>query len=197
MEQILQDNATYTWDNLIQPMEELEERLHRVWSPVNHMNAVVNTDALRAVYNACLPKLSAYETELGQNERLFQAYQSIADGEEFARLDTAQKKVVQNTLRDFKLTGIDLDAEQKDRFKQIMQELSSLMSTFEEHVLDATHGWHKHMHRSRRPVGSARVHTGHGPQGGRGPGPAGVGLDPGGAVLRGGHDPCRQPPVAL
>jgi oligopeptidase A len=135
----------FSWNTLVQPMEDMEERLHRTWSPVNHLNAVVNTDALRAAYNACLPKLSNYETELGQNEELFKAYEAIAASDPYRALSTSQKKVIQNALRDFRLTGIDLNAENKARFKHIMQELSSLMAKFEENVLDATHGWHKHI----------------------------------------------------
>ena len=142
---LLASNKTYSWVNLVQPMEDMEELLHRLWSPVNHLNAVVNTDALRAAYNACLPKLSEYETELGQNEQLFRAYKSIEESDDYPRLTTGQRKVIQNTLRDFRLTGIDLSPEKKDRFKKIMQELSSLMAKFEENVLDATHGWHKHV----------------------------------------------------
>lgn len=140
---ILDANRTYTWTNLIAPLEELGDRLRRAWSPVGHMNAVVNSPELRAAYNACLPKLSDYATELGQNERLYQAYQAIADGPEFAKLDTAQKKIIDNALRDFRLSGVALPADKKARFKELMQELSNLNAKFEENLLDATNAWHK------------------------------------------------------
>lgn len=143
IQELLEASAAYTWDNLIQPLEDMAERLNRLWSPVSHMNSVVNTPELRAAYNACLPKLSEYNTELGQNERLFQAYKAIAEGAEYARLDTAQKKIIDNTLRDFRLSGVDLPPEQKARFKAIMQELSNLHARFEENLLDATHAWTK------------------------------------------------------
>jgi len=104
---------------------------------------VVNSDALREAYNACLPKLSAYATEMGQNEALFKAYKAIEGSAEYASLDIAQQKIIQNTLRDFHLSGIDLDAEKKQRYKEISQELSKLASTYEENVLDATNGWSK------------------------------------------------------
>jgi oligopeptidase A len=138
-------NATthYTWKNLIEPIENAEDRLGKAWSPVSHMNSVVNSDALREAYNACLPKLSAYSTEMGQNEALFKAYKSIAESEDYASLDIAQQKIIQNALRDFHLSGIDLDAEKKQRYKQISQELSQLASNYEENVLDATNGWTK------------------------------------------------------
>jgi len=139
--QLLEANDRYSWDNLVQPLEDMEDRLNRAWSPVSHMNSVVNSEALRAAYNACLPKLSDYATEMGQNEGLYRAFKQIADGDEYHRLDTAQRKIIDNALRDFRLSGIELDAEQRARYKAIMQELSSLTSKFEENLLDATNGW--------------------------------------------------------
>jgi oligopeptidase A len=139
--QLLSDDKTYLWANLIQPLEDIEDRLSRAWSPVSHMNSVVNTEELRAAYNACLPKLSEYSTELGQNEALYKAYKQIADGPEFDRLDTAQKKIITNALRDFRLSGIALEPVQRKRYKIIMQELSSLHAKFEENLLDATNAW--------------------------------------------------------
>jgi oligopeptidase A len=138
---VLADNTTYTWANLVQPIEDVEDKLSRAWSPVGHMNSVVNSEALRAAYNACLPKLSEYGTEMGQNEALYQAYKQIADGPEYARLDTAQRKIVDNALRDFKLSGIALPPAQRERYKALMQELSSLHAKFEENLLDATNAW--------------------------------------------------------
>ena len=133
----------FSWDNFVQPIEEMSDRLHRAWSPVSHMNSVVNSDALREAYNKCLPKLSDYSTELGQNEKLFQAYQSIANDTSFAKLDLAQQKIINNALRDFHLSGVDLSADKKQRFKEIKQQLSKLKTQFEENILDATHAWHK------------------------------------------------------
>jgi len=156
MDQILADNrqairdllsggGPYTWANLVHPLSLLEDRLSRAWSPVRHMNSVVNSDALRAAYNACLPKLSDYGTELGQNVDLFKAYQSLAQGEENNALDAAQQKVVHDALRDFHLSGVDLPEDKKARYKAIAQELSNLQSRFEENILDSTHAWKKHI----------------------------------------------------
>ena len=128
-----------TWDTLVAPIEEWEDRLGRAWSPVAHLNAVMNNEALRSAYNACLPKLSDYATEMGQNERLFRAYKAV--GEVGAALDEGQRKVLENALRDFHLSGIDLPAGKKARFKAISQELSQLTSRFEENLLDATNAW--------------------------------------------------------
>lgn len=140
-EALLRSGEPFTWANLIDPLERLDDRLGRAWSPVNHMNSVVNSDELRQAYNACLPKLSEYATEMGQNERLFNAYKAVAEsGESF---NPAQRKLLDNALRDFRLSGVDLPAEKKARFKEISRQLSELGSQFEENLLDATNAWTK------------------------------------------------------
>ena len=141
IERLLATDTSRTWDNLIRPLEALEDRLSKAWSPVNHLHSVQDSDALRATYNACLPKLSAYSTELGQHEGLYRAYRQIADGAEYARLDPAQRKVIDNALRDFRLSGIALPPEQRARYKDIQQELAQLSAKFAENVLDATQAW--------------------------------------------------------
>src|SRR5690606_20966074 len=125
------------------PLEETGDRLAKAWSPVGHMNSVVNTDELRQAYNACLPKLSAFATELGQNEELYRAYLQIHDGPEFKSLDPARQKAIVDALRDFRLAGVSLPQEQKERFKAINRRLSELRSKFEENVMDATDAWSK------------------------------------------------------
>ena len=138
---LLESVEAPTWKRLVEPIEILEDRLERAWSPVRHLNSVVNTDELRAAYNACLPKLSEYSTEMGQNERLYHAYRAVAEHD--PGLDAAQKKVLENALRDFHLAGVDLPPQSKQRFREIDRELSGLASRFEENLLDATHEWTK------------------------------------------------------
>lgn len=153
VEQLLSANEAYTWNNLIQPLEDMDDRLSRVWSPVSHMNSVINSEALRNAYNACLPKLSEYGTEMGQNVRLYQAYKSIKDSDQYQQLDMAQKKVIDNALRDFHLSGVDLPEDKKNRYKEIQQQLSKLTTKFEENVLDATQGWTKQIDDESRLAG--------------------------------------------
>ena len=141
IDEILNTGGPYTWDTLAGPLEEIGERLARTWSPISHMNAVVNSEELRRAYNDCLPKISAYSTELGQNSRLFEAYNSLAESPEYGHLDTAQRKLIDNTLRDFRLSGVALNEMDKSRYKDIMQELSALNAKFEENLLDATNAW--------------------------------------------------------
>lgn len=139
--ELLEQDGPFSWHKLVEPIELLEDRLGRAWSPVSHLNAVVNSQELRDAYNACLPKLSDYGTEMGQNARLFEAYKAVAQDAD--TLDSAQRKVLENALRDFHLSGVDLPAEQKDRYKDISQRLSQLSAKFQENVLDATQGWDK------------------------------------------------------
>jgi oligopeptidase A len=137
--------SSYNWQNTVQTMAELEDRLNRLWSPISHLHNVQDSDALREVYDKGLEWLTEYQTEVGQNEQLYQAYQSIKDSVEFTQLNIAQQRVIDNALRQFHLAGVDLPAEQKTRCKQIMQQLSQLGSKFGQNVLDATHAWKKHI----------------------------------------------------
>ncbi|MBI3576139.1 MAG: oligopeptidase A [Gammaproteobacteria bacterium] len=141
LEQLLASVTQCSWDNFAQPIEDMKERLARMWSPVSHLNGVLNSDALRAVYNENLPRLSEYYTELAQDERLYAGYKAIAAAPDYAQLTTAQKKIIANTLRDFRLAGAELPADKKARFKDIQKELSLVTSRFSENVLDATQAW--------------------------------------------------------
>ncbi|MBV8804035.1 MAG: M3 family metallopeptidase [Sinobacteraceae bacterium] len=133
-----------TFATVVEPLEELQHRVSRTWSPVSHLNAVLNSDALRTSYNACLPLLSAYQTDLAQSEPLYRAYRTIAE-QESAALGPVQKQVIDHALRDFRLAGVGLDAKRKERFKNVMLELTRLQAKFEENVLDATNGWSYHV----------------------------------------------------
>ncbi len=140
---LLASTEAFTWENLVEPLDAQEDQLERAWSPVSHLNAVVNSDELRAAYKACLPKLSDYATEIGQHTVLFQAYQTLAGHGQ--SLNPAQRKVLDNALRDFRLSGVDLPAEHKARYKAIAQQLSRLSSQFADNVLDVTNAWSKHI----------------------------------------------------
>ena len=139
---LLEDNVC-DWDGLIAVIEALNDFLSQSFGPVSHMNSVVNTPELRDAYNASLPKLSEYQTEMGQNADLFSAYQSILTGSDFDTLDQAQKKSIENAIRDFRLSGIDLPKNKQSRFAEISKRLSELSSQFSDNVLDATMGWKK------------------------------------------------------
>lgn len=144
IETLLNSTSNYTWDNTLQPIEVLDDQLNRVWSPISHLHAVADNEALRKAYNACLPKLSDYATEMGQNKGLYRAYETVANNE-YEQLNQAQQKIIDNALRDFRLSGIDLEGAAKSRYREIQQELSQLQTKFEENLLDATNAWHKHV----------------------------------------------------
>ncbi len=131
------------WDNFAAPLEALGDRLSQAWSPVSHLNSTMNSPELREAYQACLAKLSAYSTWVGQNSDLAAAYQRLADSSEFSTLDEAQQKAITNSLRDFRLAGVDLPDDKKQRYGEIQARLSELSNTFSNHVLDATQAWHK------------------------------------------------------
>ncbi|MGB5834299.1 MAG: M3 family metallopeptidase [Thiohalocapsa sp.] len=139
-----------TWETFVDPIEEEDDRLSQAWSPVSHLNSVMNSDELRAAYNACLPKLSDYASEVGQNPDLYRGYKQVSKQPD---LDAAQRKMLENTLRDLHLAGVDLPADKKARFREISQEISQLTSKFAENVLDATNAWHKQLDNEDRLAG--------------------------------------------
>ncbi|MGL4859929.1 MAG: oligopeptidase A, partial [Enterobacteriaceae bacterium] len=143
VEEVVSLTEPYTWDNLCQPLAESDDHLSRVWSPVSHLNAVKNSAELREAYEQCLPLLSEYSTWVGQHEGLYRAYCQLHQSEQFASLSQAQRKAIENVLRDFKLSGIDLPEEEKKRYGEIVARLSELGSRFSNNVLDATMGWTK------------------------------------------------------
>ncbi|MGC1521329.1 MAG: M3 family metallopeptidase [Steroidobacteraceae bacterium] len=125
-----------TFASLVMPIEELSYRLSRVWSPISHLNAVANSAQMREAYNECVPLLTAYSSELGQNAALQAGYAHVHKHEGGA-LDASQRKVVENALRDFRLAGVDLQPEQQARYREVAQRLAHLATKFSENVLDA------------------------------------------------------------
>jgi oligopeptidase A len=151
VEQLLADGRATTeaavraepkWDEFIAPLEDANERIGRAWGQVAHLHAVMDNPELREVYNANLPKVTKYWTELGQNQQLFEKYQALKrSSAEFARLSPTRKKIVENALRDFRLGGAELPPEKKKRFAEIQEELSSHGAKFSENLLDATNAF--------------------------------------------------------
>jgi len=133
----------FTWENFCEPLSEVNDRLSKAWSPVGHLNSVKNSPELREAYQACLPLLSEYGTWVGQHKGLYDAYVALKNGDEYATYSVAQKKAIDNSLRDFELSGISLPAEQQKRYGEIVARLSELNSQFSNNVLDATMGWEK------------------------------------------------------
>ncbi|MEG2805244.1 M3 family metallopeptidase [Stenotrophomonas sp.] len=134
-----------TWASFVVPLDDATERLGRAWGQVGHLQAVVNTPALREAYNANLPRVTRFGSALGQNLALYRQYRALAASPEAAQFDAAQRKVLDNALRDFRLGGAELDEAGKARFSAIMEALSGLSATFSQNVLDATDAWSLHV----------------------------------------------------
>ena len=143
--EVLKQTEPQTWDSLVAPLEEVDDRLGRIWSPVSHLNSVVNSNELREAHDGCLPLLSEYQTFVGQHEGLYQAFQQLAASDEYPRLSEPQRQQIENTLRDFRLSGIGLPKEQQQRYGEIVARLSELASNFSNQVMDATLGWQRHV----------------------------------------------------
>ncbi len=138
VERLLADPAMPDWEHFVEPLNAATERIGRVWGPVSHLNSVVNTPELREAYNSNLPKISAFFTELGQNLALFEKYKALVASPAYAQLSAPQQKVLQNELRDFRLSGAELPDSDKPRFTEIQLKLADLDARFEQNLLDAT-----------------------------------------------------------
>ncbi len=130
-----------TWDSFVAPLEDANEHLGRAWGVVGHLHGVLDSPELREAYNANQPGIVQYWTELGQNLALFEKYKALRASTEFASLKGQQQKIIDNEIRDFRLSGAELSEEKKQRYAQIMDELARLSTKFSENVLDATNAF--------------------------------------------------------
>src|SRR6185436_15906821 len=105
--------APVTWDTFVAPLEDANERVGRAWGQVAHLHAVLDSPELRDAYNANLPKITQYWTELGQNQALFEKYKELSQSAGYAALSGARKRIIENALRDFRLGGAELPADKK------------------------------------------------------------------------------------
>ncbi len=138
VEKLLADPATPTWENFVLPLDDANEQVSRAWGQVGHLNAVMNSPEWREVYNSNLPAITQYYAELGQNQALYEKYKVLRAGAAFATLSVTRKKIIENELRDFRLSGAELGDDKKARFLEIQEELSVLTSRFSDNLLDAT-----------------------------------------------------------
>ncbi len=141
VEQLANAAEAPTWKTFVQPMEDANEHLSRAWGPVSHLNSVMNSPELREVYNANLPKLTQYYAEMSQNLALFAKFKALKDSAVYMTLNPAQKKIIENELRGFRLGGAELPEDQKPRFLEIQEALAKLSAKFEENLLDATNAF--------------------------------------------------------
>jgi len=141
VEKLVADAAQPAWEPFVRPLEDANERLSRAWGQVSHLNAVMNGPELREAYNANLPTLTAFYADLSQHQCLFDKFKALKASPAYDALTQAQKKIIDNELRDFVLGGADLTEDKKARFKAIQEELSTLSAKFEENLLDTTNAF--------------------------------------------------------
>ncbi len=130
-----------TWTDVVEPLESALEKLGRAWSAVGHLTGVMDSEALREVYNTNLPRMTQFYIELSQNDALFQKYKAIEDSEAFALLNAGQQRILKREIRDFRLSGAELSAEPKARLKELGQQDAALSQKFSENLLDATNAF--------------------------------------------------------
>ena len=141
VDQAVNPTTSASWNDLVEPLEDATESLSRSWGVISHLNSVADTPELRAAYGDMLPKVTAFFSGLGQNLALYQKFKQLSQSADFPQLSAAQKKVIENSLRDFRLGGAELSDSQKPRFAQIQDEQALLGKAFSDHVLDATDGF--------------------------------------------------------
>lgn len=141
---LLSHEGPFDWDNLMRPIEEMSDELNKLWAPFGHLHAVMENEDIRRVYNELIPLLTEYHTRISQNEKLYKALQQIAQSPAFDKLTPAQRKIIENDLRDFKLAGIHLPPAEKEQFALLQKDLSMAMTKFSENILDATQHYFLH-----------------------------------------------------
>lgn len=141
---IEKNNAKANWNNFVEPLEKIDEKLSRVWSQISHINAVMNSESLRKEYNKNLIKITNYYSELAQNLKIFKGFKHLKENEHDVGLNTIQKKIVNDELKGFELGGIGLPKNKRESFKLIKSNISKLSSQFEENVLDSINDFSLH-----------------------------------------------------
>jgi oligopeptidase A len=141
VETLVSSGAAPTWDTFIEPLQDATEQLGRAWGQVSHLNSVMNSPELREAYNAGLPRITQFWTELAQNQRLYARYHELAAGPTFASLSPARRRTVENALRDFRLGGAELPQDRKAEFMALREKLAAIESRFSDNLLDATNAF--------------------------------------------------------
>ena len=140
LDTLLSTTENPSWENTIAPLAEQGDKLSKLFSPVSHLNAVLNSKEFREQHDACLPILAEYYAELGQNKGLYKAYLNVAQN---PLLTERQKAIIEDEILGFELAGVSLSEDNQNRFREIKGRLSELGSKFSNHVLDATMAWSK------------------------------------------------------
>jgi len=117
-------------------LERIGTEIDRVWGPISHLNSVLSSPPLREAYNQCLPLITEFFTELGQNETLYRQFTALQAT--VGPNKPVERYLIANALRDFRLGGVTLQGEERERFRAVMQELAAQQAKFEQNIMDAT-----------------------------------------------------------
>jgi oligopeptidase A len=134
-----------SWDVIIEPLENTSEKLWRAWSIAGHLNAVINTPELREAYNQCLPLITEFSTWVGLHTGLYAQYKRLRSDESYARLTPVRQRIIDLALRDFRLSGVELQGEQRLRYAEISDQEAQASQKFSENVLDSVDKWTLHI----------------------------------------------------
>ena len=145
IEQLLNSHAGLNYNQLVPTLEQLDDEVDQLWGPLSHLHGVSNSDDIRAAFDECLPKLTAYATQMGQNKALYLAFVGLLESDEFSQLSQAQQQFVTLQIRDFKLAGVALNSQQQMEYGQLKQQMAELSTRFSNQLMDATEAWDKHI----------------------------------------------------
>ena len=153
IEQLLKNQDTPNYNRLVPALEQLGDEVDQLWGPLSHLHGVSNRDDIRAAFDECLPKLTAYATQMGQNKALYLAFVDLLKSNDFNQLSQSKQQFVKLQIRDFKLAGVALNPQKQKEYGQLKQQMAELSTRFSNHLMDATEAWSKHIKNSKHLLG--------------------------------------------
>ena len=145
IEQLLKNQDTPNYNRLVPALEQLGDEVDQLWGPLSHLHGVSNRDDIRAAFDECLPKLTAYATQMGQNKALYLAFVDLLKSDDFNQLSQSKQQFVKLQIRDFKLAGVALNPQKQKEYGELKQQMAELSTQFSNHLMDATESWSKHV----------------------------------------------------
>ena len=149
IEQLLKNQDTPNYNRLVPALEQLGDEVDQLWGPLSHLHGVSNRDDIRAAFDECLPKLTAYATQMGQNKALYLAFVDLLKSDDFNQLSQSKQQFVKLQIRDFKLAGVALNPQKQKEYGQLKQQMAELSTRFSNHLMDATESWSMHIKNSK------------------------------------------------
>jgi oligopeptidase A len=130
-----------TWENFIDPLDEIDHAVFRVWSPVGHLMGVMNSDELRKAYETMQPEIVKFGLKSSQSRKIYDALLKIRDRSDWKNLARSRQRIIERNILSMKLSGVGLDGSAKSRYNEIAQELAALKTKFSNNGLDSTKSW--------------------------------------------------------